>query len=143
MNKKLLALSLVFSITALSGWNALAATSPLPMCLGSDKPEPCGRQIVARGSIEISADGNVVVYESSSNVIGAAAVGNSKIQVVLSLPMASSEYQVIVSGSEEVPSGRSPSVGRTDKWSSYFRINTADLVRSGQKQWIDFIVVGK
>lgn len=142
-NTKIYALGLVGSMLVLGGGEVRAASSPLPMCLASETPDPCGRQIVARGSIEISADGDVVVYESSSNVLGAAAIGYSKLQVLLSTKMSSLEYQVIVSGAEEVPSGKSPSVGRFDKWNSYFRINTASPMRSGQKQWIDFIVVGR
>lgn len=119
-----------------------AATTPLPMCL-AETSDPCGRQIVARGSIEVTGDGEVTVYESSGNVLGAAAVGFGKIQVLLSASMSSPEYQVLVSGTEEVPSGRAPGVGRFDKWPGYFRITPASPLRSGSRQWIDFIVVGK
>lgn len=131
-------------LAILLGANAprAATAPPLPMCL-SEHADPCGRQIVARGSIEVTGDGEVTVYESSGNVLGAAAVGFGRIQVLMSATMSSPEYQVLVSGTEEVPSGRAPGVGRFDKWPAYFRITPASPLRSGSRQWIDFLVVGK
>lgn len=121
---------------------AHAAMGPLPQCLGADNPDPCGRTIIARGSIALRPDGSVEVYNASGNVLGAAAVGLGKIQVLLSAST-NAEYQVMLSGSEEVPSGRAPQIGRYDKWSQYFRFTPPSPISSGQRQWIDFVVIGR
>lgn len=132
----------ILSLSFLLSGSAMAATGPLPQCLAPEAPDPCGRSIIARGSIEITSDGSVIVYNASANVIGAAPVGMGKIQVLMSTQTAA-EYQVLLTGIEEVPSGRAPQIGRHDKWSQYFRFTPPSPVRSGQRQWIDFVVVGR
>ncbi len=120
---------------------AHAAMGPLPQCLGSESPDPCGRTIIARGSLELRTDGSVEVYNASGNVLGAAVTGGGKVQVLLSATTVA-EYQVLLSGSEEVPSGRAPQIGRYDKWARYFRVTPASPINTG-KQWIDFVVIGR
>ena len=120
---------------------ANAAMGPLPQCLGADNPDPCGRTIVARGSLELRPDGSVEVYNASGNVLGAAITGGGKVQVLLSATTVA-EYQVLLSGSEEVPSGRAPQIGRFDKWARYFRVTPASPIHTC-KQWIDFVVIGR
>lgn len=115
---------------------AHAAMGQLPQC----SPDPCGRTIIARGSIELRPDGSVEVYNASGNVLGAAYTGGGKVQVLLSANTAA-EYQVLLSGSEEVPSGRTPQIGRFDKWARYFRITPASPITC--RQWIDFVVIGR
>nr|AGC71931.1 hypothetical protein [uncultured bacterium A1Q1_fos_25] len=73
-------------------------------------------------------------------MLGAAYTGGGKVQVLMSETTAA-EYQVLLSGSEEVPSGRTPQIGRFDKWARYFRITPASPITC--KQWIDFVVVGR
>ncbi|TXH49622.1 MAG: hypothetical protein E6Q97_22365 [Desulfurellales bacterium] len=131
--------TLTFSLL-LSTSFAHAAMGPLPQCLGSEAPDPCGRTIIARGSLELRPDGSVEVYNASGNVLGAAYTGGGKVQVLMSETTAA-EYQVLLSGSEEVPSGRTPQIGRFDKWARYFRITPASPITC--KQWIDFVVVGR
>ena len=129
--------TLTFSLL-LSTSFAHAAMGPLPQCLGSDA---CGRTIIARGSIELRSDGSVEVYNASGNVLGAAITGGGKVQVLLSATTVA-EYQVLLSGSEEVPSGRAPQIGRFDKWARYFRVTPASPIHTC-KQWIDFVVIGR
>lgn len=120
---------------------ANAAMGPLPQCLGADNPDPCGWTIIARGSLELRTDGSVEVYNASGNVLGAAVTGGGKVQVLMSANTVA-EYQVLLSGSEEVPSGRAPQIGRYDKWARYFRVTPASPINTG-KQWIDFVVIGR
>lgn len=132
----------ILTLSVMLSGSAMAATGPLPQCLAPENPDPCGRAVIARGSIEIGGDGSVIVYNASANVLGAAAVGFGKIQVLLSTST-NAEYQVMLSGAEEVPSGRAPQIGRFDKWAQYFRLMPPSPISSGQRQWIDFVVVGR
>lgn len=117
--------------------NCDGATIPAWTCVAPENPDPCGMQIVARGSISPRSDSSVDVY--GLNVLGAAQIGGGAsplvVRVAFKRPLTSGAYQVLVTGNS--PSGKAFNVPRFGKHDGYF-----DVVVPSDWDSFDFVVVG-
>lgn len=136
MFKKLALLALPI-LTLFASTHCDGATIPAWTCVAPENPDPCGMQIVARGSISPRPDGSVDVY--GINVLGAAPIGGgaspSVVRVAFKRRLTAGAYQVIVAGNSA--SGKTFNVPRFGKHDAYF-----DVVVPSDWESFDFVVVG-
>jgi hypothetical protein len=134
---KILASMMLSFLTLLASGNCDGATVPNWTCVAPENPDPCGMQVVARGSISPRPDGSVDVY--GINVLGSAAIGGgaspSVVRVAFKRLLTAGAYQVIVTGNSA--SGKTFNVPRFGKHDGYF-----DVVVPSDWESFDFVVVG-
>jgi len=124
-------------VSLFSSSNCDGATVPAWTCVAPENPDPCGMQIVARGSISTRPDGALDIY--GLNVLGAAQIGGGAsplvVRIAFKRPLTSGAYQVLVTGNS--PSGKAFNVPRFGKHDGYF-----DVVVPADWESFDFVVVG-
>ena len=137
MMKRLLTILVLPLLTTFTGANCDGATIPSWTCVAPENPDPCGMQIVARGSISTRPDGALDIY--GLNVLGAAHVGGGArpliVRIAFKRPLTSGAYQVIVTGNS--PGGKACKVPRFGKPDGYF-----DVAVPSDWESFDFVVVG-